>query len=182
MQLTNSEQRYGAAAIVLHWLMAGLIAVLVGMGLYMVHLPDAGYDTNKITLILVHKQIGVAAFVLVSARWIWRQINPVPHLVDTLPRWQKVMAIVVHLCFYALMLALPVTGWIMSSYSGIPVWFLGLTLPDLVVPNERLFEKFQQLHDWLGYAVAVLICLHTAATLRHHFVFRDATLQKMVRL
>lgn len=182
MQVTNSEQQYGATAILVHWLMAGLIVVLLGLGLYMVHLPDVGFDSKKITLILVHKQIGVAAFVLLCVRWAWRQINPQPRLVDTMPDWQKVSAILVHLCFYALMLALPITGWIMSSYSGIPVSFLGFTLPDLVLPNERLFEKFQLLHDCLGYAIAVLICLHAAAALQHHFVFRDTTLRKMLRI
>lgn len=180
MRLTNSEHRYGAVAILFHWLIAALIVALVAMGLYMVRLPDTGFDARKVTLILVHKEIGVATFLLVCARWIWRQINPLPRLVDNLPEWQKVAAIMVHLCFYALMMALPVTGWVMSSYAGIPVWFLGLTVPDLVLPNEMLFEKFQQLHDWLGYAMAVLICLHTAAALRHHFVFQDATLQKML--
>jgi cytochrome b561 len=180
MQLTNSEQRYGADAIFFHWLIAAFIIALVGIGIYMVQLPDIGFDARKVTLILVHKQIGVAALLLVCVRWIWRQINPSPQLVETLPEWQKVIAITVHLCLYALMVALPITGWIMSSYAGIPVWFLGLALPDLVLPNERLFEKFQQLHDWLGYAIAVLICLHAAAALRHHFVFHDITLRKML--
>jgi len=181
MQLTNSKQRYGATAVLFHWLMACLIIVLVGTGVHMVRLPDVGFDTKKIILILVHKQIGVAAFVLSCWRWVWRQLNVLPRLVDTVPDWQKVIAIVVHLSFYAMMVALPITGWIMSSY-GIPVWFLGLSVPDLVLPNERLFEKFQKLHDWLGYAMAVLICLHAAAALWHHFVSRDATLQKMLRL
>jgi cytochrome b561 len=111
----------------------------VGIGMYMVQLPDIGFDSRKVTLILVHKQIGGAALLLVCLRWIWRQINPLPQLADTLPEWQKVIAITVHLCFYALLVALPITGWIMSSYAGIPVWFLGHALPDLVLPNEHLF-------------------------------------------
>lgn len=182
MQLLNSQQRYGAAAVLLHWLMAGLIGVLVGTGLYMVRLPDIGFDPRKIILIVVHKEIGVAAFVLGGLRWLWRQLNVLPRLPDTTPDWQKATAIVVHFWFYALMVALPITGWIMSSYAGIPLWFLGTTVPDLVLPDEGLFEKFRKLHDWLGYAMALLICLHTAAALKHHFVSRDATLQKMLRL
>jgi cytochrome b561 len=182
MQLTNSEKRYGATAIVFHWLVAALMVVLIGIGLYMAHLPDVGFDSKKITLILVHKEIGIAAFALVCGRWAWRQINPLPRLEDTAPEWQKVAAIVVHLCFYALMLGLPLSGWIMSSYAGIPVWFLGRTLPDLVLTNPALFTKFQQLHDWLGYAIAVLICLHAGAALWHHFALRDPTLRKMLKL
>ena len=170
MQLTNSEHRYGAAAVVCHWLIAVFIVVLVALGVSMVRLPDAGFDTRKVTLILVHKEIGVAVFLAVCIRWIWRQINPSTRLVDSMPDWQKVAAIAVHFCFYALMIALPMTGWIMSSYAGIPVWFLGLTLPDLVRPNATLYEKLQQLHDWLGYAMALLICLHAAAADRKSVV------------
>jgi cytochrome b561 len=180
MRLTNSEQRYGAGAMLFHWLSAALIVALVGIGIYMVQLPDIGFDARKVALILVHEEIGVAALLLVCVRWIWRQINPHPRLADTLPEWQKVIAISVHLCLYALMAALPITGWIMSSYAGIPLWFLGLALPDLVLPNERLFTKFQLLHDWLGYAIAALICLHATAALRHHFMFHDVTLRKML--
>ena len=99
--------------------MATLIVALVAIGIYMVRLPDVGFNTRKITLILVHKEIGVLVLALVSARLTWRQLNPVPRLVDTVPEWQQVTAILVHLCFYALMIALPVTGWVMSSAAGI---------------------------------------------------------------
>ena len=100
-------------------------------------------------------------------------MNPLPRLAETLPEWQKEAAIFVHLCFYAMMFALLVTGWVMSSAAGIPVSFLGLfTLPDFVPYDEDLFGLLQQVHDWLGYAMAVLICIHAGAALRHHFLER----------
>lgn len=102
-QLANTERHYGTAAIALHWLMAALIAALVGTGIYMVPLPEVGFDAKKITLILIHKEIGMLALALAAARLAWRQVNPLPRLGDTLPEWQKVAAIFVHLCFYALM-------------------------------------------------------------------------------
>ena len=90
-------------------------------------------------------------------------------------------AIFVHLCFYALMIALPITGWVMSSAAGIPVSFLGLfTLPDFVPHDEALFAWLRQIHDWLGYAMAMFISLHAGAALRHHFLLRDQTLRKML--
>ena len=180
-RLANTEQRYGAAAVVLHWLMAALIATLVALGIYMVRLPDAGFDAKKITLILIHKEIGMLALALVGVRLVWRQLNPLPRLAETLPDWQKVAAIFVHLSFYALMVGLPVTGWVMSSAAGIPVSFLGLfTLPDLVPHDDNLFGRLQQLHDWLGYLMAVFICVHAGAALRHHFMLGDNTLRKML--
>src|SRR5690606_22077283 len=100
----------GAVAIVLHWIMAVLLIALVASGLYMVRLPDVGFDIRKIALILYHKELGVLTFALVVARLAWRIGNTLPRLVDTLPDWQKVIARFVHLSFYALMLALPVTG------------------------------------------------------------------------
>ena len=180
-RLANTARHYGAAAIVLHWLMAALIATLVTLGIYMVRLPDAGFDTKKITLILIHKEIGMLALALVGARLIWRQLNPLPRLVETLPDWQKVTAIFVHLSFYALMFALPITGWVMSSAAGIPVSFLDLfTLPDLVPRDDDLFGRLRQLHDCLGYIMAGFICLHAGAALRHHFMLRDDTLRRML--
>jgi cytochrome b561 len=181
MRLSNTDQHYGAAAIALHWLMATLIVTLVAIGVYMVRLPDVGFNTKKITLILVHKEIGVLVLALAGVRLTWRLLNPLPGLVNTVPEWQKVTAILVHLCFYALMIALPVTGWVMSSAAGIPVSFLGLfTLPDFVPHDDILFGWLGPLHNWLGYAMAGFICLHAGAALRHHFLLRDETLQKML--
>jgi cytochrome b561 len=181
MQLANTQRRYGGAAILLHWLMAVLITALVGLGIYMVALPDVGFDEKKVMLILVHKEIGVVVMAIAVVRLAWRQVNPLPRLETTTPEWQQVAATFVHLSFYTLMLAQPIIGWLMSSAAGIPVDFVGLfTLPDLVHHNEDLFAQLRRLHDWLGYAVALLILLHAGAALRHHFILRDETLRKML--
>ena len=180
-QLQNSERRYGAVAIALHWLMALLLSALVALGLYMTRLPDVGFDTWKIRLILSHKQLGILALMLVAVRLLWRLGNVMPRLVETLPDWQKVLARFVHLCFYGLMLALPVTGWLMSSATGIPVSVLGLfTLPDLVPYDDRLFHALVEVHRSLGYALIVFMAAHIGAALRHHFLWRDSTLKKML--
>jgi cytochrome b561 len=177
----GAPQRYDAVAIALHWLMAIVLAALVVFGLYMVSLPDVGFDTRKILLILYHKQLGMLALVLVLLRVGWRAAHALPALVETLPEWQKVTARVVHLCLYALMLALPVTGWLMSSAAGFPVSFLGLfDLPDLVSQNDYLFRAFAGVHKWLSYALIAMTAMHAAAALTHHFMFRDDTLKKML--
>ncbi len=179
-RLRNTQQHYGAVAIGLHWLMAALLIALLALGLYMVSLPDVGFDTRKIALILFHKQLGLLALALAALRLAWRVGNALPSLVETLPDWQKVTARVVHLCFYALMLALPVTGWLMSSAAGIPVSLFGLfDLPDLIAHNEYLFRAFIEVHKWLSYALIACIAIHAAAALRHHFLFKDGTLRKM---
>jgi cytochrome b561 len=180
-RLENTQEGYGAAAIAVHWVMAALLIALIVLGLYMGGLPDVGFDTKKIILILCHKQFGIFALTLAAVRLVWRLGNALPSLVATLPDWQKVAARFVHLCLYALMFALPITGWLMSSATGIPVSFLGLfPLPDLISYDEHLFRTLIEIHKWLGYALVAFIVAHIAAALEHHFALKDATLKKML--
>lgn len=180
MQIANTHSRYGAVAMVIHWLMAALIISLVVLGLYMVSLPDVGFDTKKIVLILYHKEYGILVLALAALRLVWRVGNVLPRLVETIPDWQKVVARFVHLTFYALMFALPVSGWLMSSAAGIPVYLPGYTLPDLVPHNDDMFRLYIVIHKWLSFALIACILLHSGAALRHHFLLRDETLKKML--
>jgi len=87
----------------------------------------------------------------------------------------------VHLSFYALLLALPVSGCLMSSAAGVPVSFLGLfRLPDFVHRDENLFRQLIEIHKVLGYALILSIGVHAGAALRHHFVSKDDTLRRML--
>jgi cytochrome b561 len=179
--LANTEQRYGAVAIALHWLMAVLLVFLCALGIYMAGLPDVGFDTKKIALILYHKQFGMLALIVAALRLAWRVGNALPQLVETLPDWQKVTARFVHLCFYALMLALPISGWLLSSAAGFTISLFGwFDLPDLVPFNDHLFHTFDDIHKWLGYALIALILIHAVAALSHHVLSRDETLKRMM--
>jgi cytochrome b561 len=179
--LVNTEQHYGAVAMLLHWAMALLLVVLIAMAVYMVRLPDAGYDRDKILLILVHKALGMGALAAAALRLAWRLVNPLPRLAASLPAWQQVAARFVHLVFYALLFVLPLTGWLMSSAGGYPVpLFDGFNLPDLIGLDEHRFRLFIAVHRWLGYALLALLLLHAAAALHHHFVRRDDTLRRML--
>jgi cytochrome b561 len=182
MPIANTAARYGALAMLFHWAMAALIVVLLALGWHMVRLPDAGFNHEKIHLILVHKSIGMAAFAVVLLRIVWRNWTALPRLADSVPGWQKSAAVFVHLCFYALMIALPVTGWLMSSAGGFPVYLWGdrFELPDLIGQDPSLFRFYIDLHRWLAYALLALLAVHAGAALTHHFVRRDDTLKKML--
>lgn len=180
--LANTSSRYGAVAMLIHWGMAVLLVVLIAMGWWMVGLPDAGFDTRKITAILAHKSIGMAALGAVLVRMAWRGVNVAPQWAAQLPDWQKSTAYFVHLCFYALMLALPITGWLMSSAGGYPVylWVDRGLLPDPIASDPSLFRFLIALHRWLADALVVLIAAHAGAALVHHFLWRDDTLRKIL--
>jgi cytochrome b561 len=177
----NTTRRYGTVAMALHWVMAVLVIGLVALGLYMTSLPDAGFDKLKIQLFVQHKQFGMLALFLVLARLAWRFGNRLPRLVEGMPEWQQVAARFVHLCFYALLVALPLTGWLMSSAAGIPVNFFQLGyLPDLIGFNDYRFELLVTAHKALGYTLIAFILVHAGAALQHHFVDRDETLRNML--
>lgn len=179
--IDNTTDHFGAVAIVFHWTMALIVIGLAALGLYMVTLPDVGFNTKKIMLILYHKEFGMLVLLLLAPRLAWRVTHLLPQLVARLPEWQQVTARFVHLSFYALMFALPMTGWLMSSAAGIPVSLFGLfTLPDLLSHDDYLFQQLMSVHKWLGYTLILLIFVHLGAALRHHFVFKDDTLRRML--
>jgi cytochrome b561 len=179
--LANTHERYGSIAILLHWGMAALLIALTGSGLYMVRQPDLGFETWKITVILVHKALGMLALFAVVVRLLWRWVNVLPRLVESIPDWQQVAARFVHLAFYALMFAVPLTGWIMNSAGGYPLPFFGaFDIPDLAARDEFLFRLFIEVHRWLAYTLGLLLLLHAGAALRHHWQLRDDTLRRIL--
>jgi len=170
--------RYTRTAILLHWLTAALIFGIVPLGIYMHDLP---LSPDKLQLYSYHKWIGVTIFMLVVLRLLWRATHTPPALPASIPRWQQRASQTVHAGLYGLMLATPLSGWLMSSAKGFKtVWFGVLPLPDLVAKNKVLGETLAEVHEVLSFTLAALVLLHIAAALKHHFVERDDVLRRML--
>jgi len=170
--------RYGAVAQALHWLAAVLLAGSFTLGLTMVGL-DLG--PRKLALYSWHKWCGVTVLALTALRLGWRLRHPPPPLPPAMPRWQRAAARLSHGGLYALLFAVPVAGWAMSSALGVPTVWLGLLpLPDLVAPDRGLGERLAALHGGLALALLALIGLHVAAALHHGLVARDGVLERML--
>lgn len=178
MPFKNTENQYGNVAIGLHWIIAAIVISLLILGLYMTGLP---IGLQKLKLYGWHKEFGILVLLLGIIRIAWRLSNKTPYLPTHLPAWQKLAAHGAHFALYFLMLVMPLTGWMMSSASGLPVSFFGLfILPDLVEPNEQLRFLLVNLHQWLGYGFIAVICLHTGAALQHHFIYKDTILRRIL--
>jgi len=86
-----------------------------------------------------------------------------------------------HLLLYLLVIAIPLTGWLFSSASGIPTVYLGwIQLPDLVAKDKPVAELFRQAHVFLNVTLFAIVCTHIAAALKHHFLDRDDVLVRML--
>jgi cytochrome b561 len=168
--------RYSAPAIALHWLLALLIAVSFGVGLYMTGLETS---PDKLKLYNWHKWAGVVILTLSAARLLWRLSHRPPDDVP-MPGWQRRLAHATHWALYALFFAVPLAGWGYSSAAGFPVVVFGvLPLPDLVPPDRELAAVLRLTHRMLAYSLGALVVLHVAAVLKHHVMDRDALLARM---
>ena len=168
---------YTPVAKALHWLMAVLIIGLIVLGVYMHELP---LSPQKLQLYSWHKWAGVSVFLLVWVRLLWRITHRPPALPETLSAPMQWLAHAGHFSLYALMIAIPLSGWLMSSAKGIQtVWFGVLPIPDLIGKDKALGQQLAQLHEALNWLLMLTLAGHIAAALWHHFVLKDDTLRRM---
>lgn len=175
--MRNTSERYGAMAQGLHWLMALMIIALFGVGLWMGGLPNGEFKGQVYGL---HKSMGVLVLLLVIVRLAWRQMNVQPRPQEG-AAWEHTFASVMHWALYALMLAVPLIGWIMSDTGGRPVSFFGLvTFPLVIGKNEPVHEALETAHAVSAILMMALVVVHTAAAVWHHRVRKDSVLTRML--
>jgi len=173
----NTVLRYSPPAIVLHWLLALLIFVTFPLGVYMHELP---LSPDKLKLYSYHKWIGITILLLASLRVMWRVTHTPPPLPDDMARWQRRASQVVHGLLYLLILAIPLSGWLMSSAKGFQtVWFGVLPLPDLIGKDKAVGDLLAGVHQALNFTLLALVILHVGAALKHHFMERRPFMQRM---
>jgi cytochrome b561 len=170
--------RYTTFSIVLHWLVFFFIACGFELAVYMTGLP---LSPLKLKFYSWHKWIGVTVFMLALMRLAWRLTHPAPPLPATTPAWQRTAATAVHCLLYALIIVIPVSGWLHSSATGLPTVYLTLwQLPDLLARDKALAETLKAVHVSLNYLLFVLVAVHAGAAIKHHFLDRDDVLQRML--
>lgn len=184
--MTRSD--YSGFAKLLHWLIAALIAGMVGLGVYMTDVE--GDFQYKLWLYQLHKSFGVTLFALVLIRLAWRQISPPPVMPADMSLWERRAAKSAHSALYVLMLALPLSGWARVSASplSIPTEVFGLfTLPHIPwlasLPSEtkQAWEPvFQTVHWAIAWVLVAVVAVHALAALRHALILKDDVMQRML--
>jgi|SRR5450755_1074211 len=179
--------RYTRIAIVLHWLIAALILVNVGLGLSADALPDEWVRV----VIDTHKSTGITVLGLVLLRILWRLSHAPPPLPPAYARWERAAAHIVHASLYALMLLLPLSGWMhdsawkdaathpMSLFGLVPWPRIGLIESIDPVTKESLHDLFGTIHTGFGYVLYVLLALHIGGALKHQWLDGEPELRRM---
>lgn len=176
--LKHSSERYSTMTIALHWLMFVLMAAMYAC-IELKGLFPKGSDPRE-TLKALHFMLGLTVLMLVLPRLAFRLLGPTPAISPEPPAWQQTSAHVAHLLLYALMLFMPIAGWLLLSAAGKPIPFFGLQLPALIAENKDLAEWLKEIHETGGEIGYYLIGLHVLAALFHHYVQRDNTLSHML--
>lgn len=178
MAIFDSAQRYGAVSRTFHWLLFFMIVGALIGGWVEANMPDG---PEKAQFVALHKSFGVTILGLVLARLIWRLATPTPQPAPELPVWQVHASRLVHWALYVCMLAQPLSGLLMSQAADKPVEYFGLfTMPGLVAPDQGLAEQLHGVHVFVSTTLAILIGIHAAAALYHHFWCRDSVLRRML--
>ena len=169
------DNRYNAGARALHWIIAILLIVELALGLLHEPLEDV------VKLIPLHKAIGLTILALSVGRLFWRLSWRRPPLPAAMPRWEAATAHGVHILFYFLLIAMPLTGWLFSSAGKYPLsWFGLFDVPKLPVTKDSLIYNIShEGHELMGWLFLALVVLHIAAAMRHHFILRDGLLRRM---
>ena len=180
-------RRYTGIAIALHWIIAALMVGNVALILLVDFYPEGWVRPAVDT----HKSIGITVLGLAMLRILWRWGHPPPALPDEFPRRERVASHVVHLLLYALMLLLPLSGWMHDSAwkdaATHPMHLFGLiAFPRIgAIENlepafkEQLHTLFGNWHVWLGYCLYALFALHVLGALKHQWFDRHKVLPRM---
>lgn len=174
--------RYDPIAVTLHWVIALAIIVMLALGNFMGDLPAS----VKFSAYAFHKSLGISILALSLFRLIWRFLNPPPALAAGMKPWEKLLAHGAHWALYFLMIAMPLSGWLLVSASRkYPTIFFGLgEVPFLPMPvgidGKATAEAFEEVHELLANGAILLVLLHVAAALKHHIVAKDTTLTRML--
>jgi cytochrome b561 len=178
MQLINSNDKYGALSIGIHWLMFFLL-VAVYSCIELREFYPKGSELRE-AFKTWHFILGLTVFILVLLRVILRFLQRQPIIKPAVKQWQVLTAKAMHAALYLLMLSMPILGWLVLSAKGRVIPFYGLSLPALIAENPQAADLIETIHTTFGTFGYYLIGLHMLAALFHHYLIKDNTLLRML--
>ena len=178
MSFRNTTRSWGSLSKALHWI---IVLLIINQWVIAERADALPNGLAKLQVLAWHKSFGITILMLAAIRLVWRLMNPTPDLIAETKPWERVLAKLSHLLLYALIFAMPLTGWMMSSARNFPVsWFKLFQLPDLVAPGEQTFHQMLDLHHLLFKVLVGVALLHIAGALKHHFYDKNDVLKRML--
>jgi cytochrome b561 len=176
MLVKDTPAGYGIVSRLFHWLMAIAIVSLFGLGWWMVQLDY--YSPYYVSAPNFHRGAGIIVFIALLARIVWRAMNVKPNDAELTPLERRASRLV-HFAFYPLLIALSISGYLISTPDGRGIDVFGLFSVPSIIQQKGLEDTAGWAHWWLAYIVMALAAIHTAAALKHHFLDKGSSLTRM---
>lgn len=179
MQVRNSSSKFGVVSIAVHWLVAGAVFSLFGLGYWMVDLSyyDDWYRTGPD----IHRSIGILLLMVMLFRLGWRLFTPLPRALPSHSRLEVLAAHGTHMLLYTLIFVATASGYLISTADGSSIsvfsWF---DVPSVTGQIKGMEDTAGLVHYWSTWALVVLAGLHGLAAVKHHLIDRDDTLRRML--
>lgn len=178
MRWGNSATHWGRVSRLLHWLMAIAIFFMFAIGITMINVR---LSPMKLELFIVHKSVGITLLLLIGLRITWRLLNPAPRPSKHISNFQQKLVFLGQLTMYALLIAIPISGWVINSAANFPLkWFGLFEIPAITEPNIMLEDFAKTTHLVLICILAAILLMHISAALHHHFIKRNDVLKRML--
>lgn len=186
MTIKNTPQRYGAMSKTLHWLIFALF-IYQFLTAEIMHALVAGvpesnvYGVGKYAMYGWHKSVGMVLLLLALLRVTWVIYSPIPKLPSTLSKVDRVVANSAKLLLYGIILAMPISGYVMSMAGGHGITMFGaLSVPNILGENKALAGLAHEVHEYVAYATYAVVGVHILAALMHHYVKKNDILLRML--
>ncbi|MEO8019046.1 MAG: cytochrome b [Pseudomonadota bacterium] len=178
MTFRNTKHSWGSLAKALHWI---IVLLIINQWVIAERADALPNGLAKLQALGLHKSFGMTVLMLAVIRLAWRFMNPTPDLAAETKPWERMLARLSHSLLYALIFAMPLSGWLMSSAKNFPVsWFKLFQFPDLVAPSEQTFHQMLDLHHLLFKILVGVALLHIAGAMKHHFYDKNDVLKRML--
>ena len=178
MEADTRVTDYAPWSKTLHWITALMILFIIPAGIVMTNIGSGALQNNLFDL---HRSFGVLVFAITLVRVLVRIAQGAPGPAAGLNALERFAAATVHYLMYALLIAMPLIGWLMTSAYRVDVSVFGLfTLPHLVEKSEETYKLLQQMHFIGGIALALLVLMHIGAVIKHTFLSKDTVLWRML--
>ncbi len=177
MSYKNTNDEYGSVAKFFHWFIGfGIVGMLI-FGFLLDCIKD---ESLQAIAYPTHKLVGLFLLDLVILRLVWRFVSPPPAPPEGMSAFEKMLEKLGHLALYGLMIAMPLSGWIMSTAKGHAPMIFGHPFPFPGITEDKVLGKTAgNLHWWFAWAIIVMVSLHVIAALWHHFCRKDNVLKRM---
>ena len=171
--------RYTRTAVALHWLVAILVLVMIGLGFWMGDIPRGTPD--RTFYFNLHKSIGLTIAMVVLFRLWWRMKHPPPPLPASMPQWQMQASRISHALLYLCLVMMPLSGFSASQFTKYGVTYFGLfKIPPLGWESKDIYEFLQGIHGVTATVLCIVLIIHVLAALKHLLINRDGVFQRML--